>query len=140
MKLATIAIISEKNKALLVKRAREPFKEFWSFVGGIGAFKYHPDPMDAVKREVKADLDCEFEPNFLNYFIEKSNDPIIRFAFYGKINGDIKINKEYVIEARWFSFDEIKNMKLAFNNNEILNHFLENSKKNLISIKKDLYI
>ena len=42
--LVTVAVIYDKNKILLIKRARDPFKGFWSFVGGCGAFEYHSDP------------------------------------------------------------------------------------------------
>jgi ADP-ribose pyrophosphatase YjhB (NUDIX family) len=65
--LVTAALIVDNGKILLVKRAREPFKDYWGFVSGCGAFEYHSNPSDAVKKEVQCDLSCDFSPTFFTY-------------------------------------------------------------------------
>ncbi len=128
--LVTAAIIFDDEKFLLIKRAREPFKDFWSFPGGCGAFARVSDPIEAVKQEVKCDIDCDFHPNFFIYNYEKfENKPTVVLYFYGKINGKIKINPKYVLECDWFSIKEIRKMKLGFNHNKIIEEFLKKFRK-----------
>lgn len=123
--LVTAAMIINKNKILLVKRAREPYKGFWSFVGGCGAFEDVSDPVDAVKIEVKCDLNCEFEPAFFKYSYTIFKIPAITLFFYGTIKGTPKITPKYVLECKWFDLNEAINMKLGFDHNEILSDFLK---------------
>ena len=118
--LVTAAMIINNNKILLVKRAREPYKAFWSFVSGCGAFEEVSDPVEAVKIEVKGDLNCEFEPTFFKYSYTTLKIPTIALFFYGTIKGAPKITPKYVLECKWFNLDEAINMKLGFDHNKIL--------------------
>ncbi len=117
--LVTAAVIINKDKILLVKRAREPFKDYWSFVGGKGAFEDTSNPINAVKQEVRADLNCEFEPKFFTYYHENFGQPTVTLFFYGKIKGKPKITPKYVSEYKWFPIEEIKDLNLAFEHKEI---------------------
>ncbi len=128
--LVTAAIIFDDEKFLLIKRAREPFKNFWSFSGGCGAFARVSDPLEAVKQEVKCDLDCDFHANFFTYAHENfENKPTVVLYFYGKINGKITLNPKYVLECKWFSIKELKHTKLGFDHNKIVEEFLKKPKK-----------
>ena len=119
--VVTAAIIYENDKILLIKRSREPFQGFWSFVGGCGAFEYYADPAQAVQREVKSDLDCEFEPAFLTYNYEDFfGKPSVVLYFIGKINGNPTIDPKYVSEYRWFSVEEAQDLELGFDQKKIL--------------------
>lgn len=128
IQLATLALITNTERSLLVRRAREPFKDYWAFVSGIGAFEYTSDPREAVKMEVKCDIGCDFSPSFFNYFFQEPsaevNIPTIIFAFYGNVRGIPKLNSKYVSDYRWFSSREIKKMKLAFIHNEIFDFLI----------------
>ena len=117
--LVTAAVIINKDKILLVKRAREPFKGRWSFVGGKGAFEDTSNPLTAVKQEVRADLNCEFHPKFFTYYHENFGKPTVTLFFYGNIEGKPKITPKYVSECRWFLIKEIKDLNLAFEHKEI---------------------
>jgi len=125
-KLVTVAIIEKDNKILLIKRAREPFKNCWAFVGGINIMNDSnlSNPLEAVKNEVRFDLDCEFSPNFFNYYYEKLEEPKITFFFYGDIRGEVKIASEQVLEFRWFTFDEAMELNLAFDNKKMLLEYI----------------
>jgi ADP-ribose pyrophosphatase YjhB (NUDIX family) len=60
-KLVIVAIIHENfKKALLVKRARPPFKDQWALSGGWGALEEQKDPTKAICLEVKGELGVEF--------------------------------------------------------------------------------
>jgi len=121
-------IINEKNQFLLVKRAKEPFKNFWSFIGGKGAFKYTNDPLEAVKIEVKGDINCDFEPKFFTYNVEDFGIPTLALFYYGIIKGEPKITEKFVSDFRWFTINEAINIDLGFDNKNILKMFLENNK------------
>ena len=123
--LVTAAVIHDGDKILLIKRAREPFKGYWSFVGGCGAFEYHSNPAEAVQQEVKGDLSCEFKPTFLTYNYENfEGKPSVVLYFIGKINGRPIINPKYVSEYRGFSVEEAKNLELGFDHKKILMEYV----------------
>lgn len=123
--LVTAAVIYEKDKLLLVKRAREPFKGYWSFVGGCGAFEYHSDPAHAVQREVKCDLSCDFTPTFLTYNYEDFyGKPSVVLYFTGTITGTPRIDPKYVSEYKWFSFSEAQQLELGYDHQKILREYV----------------
>ena len=122
--IATAAIIYHENQVLLVKRAREPFSKYWALPSGVGAFEKTSNPEEAVKLEVKWDLDCDFNPIFFTYKFEDLGIPTIILFFSGGIKGEPKItHSEFVSEFKWFSQDNMAKMKLAFCHNEIIERF-----------------
>ena len=131
--IVVISIIVRNNKFLLVKRAREPFKDFWSVMGGLSIMKENnsSDPLQASKDEVLGDLQCEFfSPNFYTYTFRYEEEPTICLFFFGDIKGTPKPNLKYVSEYNWFSIDEINNLELAFEHKEILQRFAKEHKFN----------
>nr|MBA4405313.1 hypothetical protein [Nanoarchaeum sp.] len=126
--IVVVSIIVKDNKVLLVKRAREPFKEYWSIIGGLNIMKekYSSDPLQASKEEVNCDLNCEFvNPKFFTYSYNEEEKPTICLYFYGQIKGNITINTKYISEYKWFSIEEIKDLELAFGHKEMLLRFFE---------------
>ena len=123
--LVTAAIVEKDQKLLLIKRAREPFKDYWCFIGGCGAFRKTPNPEEAVKLEVLADINCKFNPNFLTYHQETFEVPSLTLFFYGKIEGTPRINPQNVSEYKWFDKKEIRKLDLGFEHKLILNEYLK---------------
>lgn len=126
-KIVVVSIIVKDNKLLLIKRAKEPFKNSWSFIGGISVMMSHhsPDPITAAKEEVLCDLSCGFSPTFFKYYYDDSESPTIILVFYGNISGNPNINKEFISQYKWFSFVEAKKQNLSFGGNSILEDFLK---------------
>ncbi|MBC8470062.1 MAG: NUDIX domain-containing protein [Planctomycetes bacterium] len=124
--LVTAAIITDKDKILLIQRAREPYENYWSFVGGCGAFGRVGDPFEAVKGEVKVDLKCKFNPTFFrfNYKVFDGKRTLTLF-FHGNIEGEPDPTPEYVRKYEWFDLKEASKMKLGFDHNEILKKFID---------------
>ncbi len=122
---ATVGAIIEKDKkVLLTKRKVEPFKNSWCIPGG--HIESSESAVEAVKREVKEEVGIDFEPEFFDYFdeiIPKINWYAVVLVFKGKFKGEVKTNEE-VKEYRWFPKEDIKNLKFAFKNKEILEKYI----------------
>lgn len=122
--LVTAAVIHDQDKLLLIKRARDPFNGFWSFIGGCGAFEYFSDPFKAVQKEVRCDLACKFEPTFLTYNYEDFGKPSVVLYFTGTITGNPTIDPKYVSEYRWFTVDEASCLELGYDHKKILREYV----------------
>jgi len=127
-KLVTVAIIKNKNKVLLIKRANEPETGKWALPGGTGGFEKFLNPKYAIKDEVRYDLNIDFSINsfFKYYFREDSDNAVLSLVFTGEINKEPKINKKSVLECKYFIENEIKDLELAFEHKTILqDYFLD---------------
>lgn len=126
--VVVISIINEGDKFLLVKRAREPFKDCWSIIGGLSIMneKYSSDPLEASKDEVRGDIQCEFvNPKFYKYIFSEEEKPTLSLIFSGQIKGEPMVNTKYATDCKWFSIKEIENLDLAFEHKEMLQRFYE---------------
>lgn len=123
--LVTAAIVINQKKVLLVKRARDPFKGYWSFIGGCGAFEHTSNPEEVVKKEVYGDIRCLFYPTFFRYSYEELGIKSVVLYFYGNISGNLVINPKYVSDYKWMPIKEAVNVELAFNHQDILRKFLQ---------------
>ncbi|MFH1376301.1 MAG: NUDIX hydrolase [Candidatus Woesearchaeota archaeon] len=129
--LVTSAIIKKDNKILLVKRAKNPYKGYWSFPGGTGAFKVLHDPKDAVSAEVKGDLQCPFKGDFFTYSYNFFEHPTITMFFIGTIAGEPKIDKTYSLDYKWITPEEALKIDLAFDHVSILKKYIKQSNINI---------
>lgn len=128
---ALCAIISNnKNEFLLIKRAREPFKNQWALISGIGYTKITEDLDNAIKAEVKGDIGCDFVGKY-SHTISINNDATIDkiIVYSGNIDSqEVKITKRLVSDYKWFSKEEILSLDiLAFEHLKILKKFIKNS-------------
>jgi len=122
--LATAALVIEDNKILLLKRGKEPYKNQWGFPGGIGGFKKTLDPSKSIIEEIRGDVGCEFNGKFFIYNYSKDNETLTLF-FIGSITGNPKPVCKNVLEAKFFKFEEVRKMNLAFDHNIVLEKYLE---------------
>lgn len=122
-------IITNKEKILLVKRLKSPFKNYWSIPGG------HVELFEtiehAVKREIKEELSLKINPKFFCFDQEISK--YLRwhanvFFFTSNSIGKIKLDKNENSDYKYFPKNAIKNLKLAFNHKKILLKFFKNEK------------
>jgi ADP-ribose pyrophosphatase YjhB (NUDIX family) len=116
-----IAIIHDCRKVLLVKRAREPFRDCWSLPGGIGALEKKSDPKKAIKIEIRDDMNVEFTGEL---FARVSRPGENRLYFSGAIKGRPKAQlSETISEIKWFDIDKAVKMQLGFGDKKILERF-----------------
>lgn len=130
--LVTNGLIIKSGKILLVKRNIEPCRGMWALIGGyIG---WNETVEECVKREVKEEVGLECETtNFIGIYSGPNRDPHdlqnIGLAYVLKpVSEKILIQKEEVIEAKWFPLDNLPT-PLAFDHAKII----EDYKKSLYS-------
>lgn len=123
MKHTVGAIIEDNGKILLIKRNYKPFKDYWGLPGG------HIDKGEnsekAVIREVKEETNLGFKPKLL-LFTEENFKKIKWHAwvyfFFGKAKGNVKLSEEHK-EYGWFTQNQIKKKRIAFNHKKIINEY-----------------
>jgi 8-oxo-dGTP diphosphatase len=78
-------------------------------------------------REVREESGLLFpSPVFLHYFNElfpEHHFHAVALAFYGKGVGSIKLMEDEVEEIAWFPLDEALTRPLAFNHQQIIQHY-----------------
>jgi 8-oxo-dGTP diphosphatase len=116
---------SNSNKVLLIKRNKDPFKDYFSLPGG---FVNEGEKVeDAVRREAEEELLVKVEPiNILGVYSDPNRDPrghIMSITFIAKIiNGDLKAG-DGVAELRWVEINNLDNIKLGFDHSKILSDY-----------------
>ena len=120
-------VIIHNNKILLIKRAKEPFKDFWALPGGF--MDIDETPEDAAIRELfeETSLKIKSLKQFRTYGA-LDRDPrhrTITTVFYKIIkSGDIISIKagDDAKEAKWHSLNSLK--KIAFDHKKIINEIM----------------
>ncbi len=130
-----VAVISENNQILMVKRAKPPAMGLWSVPGGtieLGETIFH-----AAVREVSEETSLQCQP----YKIFDAIDAIYRddkgeiqyhyIIIYvaAKAKEETPVACDDALEARWFDIDEIKNLPTPGRTYQLLKNILESSKK-----------
>ncbi|MBD3339671.1 MAG: NUDIX domain-containing protein [Candidatus Lokiarchaeota archaeon] len=131
---AAIAIITKcinKTKhVLLIYRNTEPYKNYWALPGGKINFK--EAAKDAVIREIREEVDLDFEPILYYTYYERIPDKNIDgdvYVYEGNAKGEPRLSKNEITKFGWFSIQNSTKMNLAFSHNEILNNYLKNKKR-----------
>ncbi len=113
--VGTGAVIIDDGKILLVKRANEPNRGFWSVPGGVVRLgeTLHSALIREVKEETGLDIEvkdiaCVSEEIFRNGDI-KFHYIIIDFFAEVK-SGELKAGSD-AMDAKWFTFDEVERIQ-----------------------------
>ena len=139
MRIATpvnMIILNSRNQILLLKRREkeDQFEGYWSIPGGGPEGKETYE--EALRREIKEEINCKIETAtfFKSYFFKVNPKLKVRaIYFYGSVKGNIELNEEFS-DFEWFDLEdfEAKDLKIAFNQKEVLLDFkkeiLENTK------------
>jgi 8-oxo-dGTP diphosphatase len=127
--IPTIDIIlvenSNSNNILVIKRKKDPFKDYFSLPGG---FVNEGEKVeDAVRREAEEELLVKVEPiDILGVYSDPHRDPrghIMSITFIVKIiTGEIKTG-DGVAELKWIGINNLENIKLGFDHLKILSDY-----------------
>jgi 8-oxo-dGTP diphosphatase len=123
---AGIIFINSNNEILLLLRddvPNIPFPNQWDIPGG--KIEKGETPDVAVKREMKEELGLDTLNDFKLFKIYKSEN-LTDFIFWKRF--DLNVDKITLNEGQkiqYFSLDEIRKMKLAFNYNQVVEEFFK---------------
>ena len=125
---------------LLIKRKKEPYKDFWALPGGF--LEIEETPVEGARRELIEETNLEINVlKEVGTFGELDRDPrgrTITIVFYTFINDhqNLAKAKSDAAEVKWFSVKEIPSM--AFDHSEIFKEGLLKLKSHIILAKLDI--
>lgn len=116
-------VILKDKKILLEKRVstKKNYPNHWTLPAGT-LEESDPTIQDAVIREVKEETNLDFKPTKKFGFYETDTEEyrIIWFVYLWDWSGDIKIQESEVSDIWWFSYEETKNVPIAYSYNETI--------------------
>lgn len=136
-------IILKDGKILMVKEAKEKCYGKWAFPAG------HIEPNEAIydgaKRETYEETGCTVElKKAFPVFLKNTNDSkIVMMHFLSDlVNEENSYDKDEILETKWISIDEIKNMdEKEFRSSAVVKQIINDiEKQNLydLNIVKDM--
>jgi len=108
--VVTGVIIKQNNKYLLVQEKKDSAYGLWNFPAG------HVDVGESLEeaaiREAKEEVGYNVKLVKKNNVHQNSISEPVKHVFEAKIiSGELKFPEDEILDVRWFSFEEIKNMK-----------------------------
>lgn len=120
-------IIEKDGKILLIKRAKEPFKDMWELPGGF--VDYGELVEHAAIREAKEETSLTVEPKtILGVYSDPNRDPrkhVISIVFIiGVVKGEVKLDYESK-DWKWEELNEIEINNLALGHGKMLEDYIK---------------
>lgn len=115
-------IIDNKKRILLTKRSNytKAFPWFWT----IPWWRWNEweNPEQVVIREIKEEIWLDFKPTklFHNCIVKHSWNDINSNRFLWEYSWKIDIQEEEVDWYAWYTYEETKNLQIAFNHRETI--------------------
>lgn len=131
---------TECIEVLLIKRKKEPYKNFWALPGGF--LEMEETPIEGARRELTEETNLEIDIlKEVGTFGDIDRDPrgrTITIVFYTFIHDHHHIAKAKsdAAEVKWFSVKNIPDM--AFDHSEIFKEGLLKLKSHIILAKLDI--
>jgi 8-oxo-dGTP diphosphatase len=127
-------------EVLLIKRKKEPYKDYWALPGGF--LEIEETPIEGAKRELIEETSLKIDVlKEVGTFGDIDRDPrgrTITIVFYTFIKNHQQVAKatSETAEVKWFSVKEIPPM--AFDHSEIFKEGLLKLKSHIILAKLDI--
>jgi ADP-ribose pyrophosphatase YjhB (NUDIX family) len=111
------AIVIEQGRVLLMRRAKEPWKDAWDAPGGFCEGAEHP--MHAAERELEEELGIAAEAvAYIGTWIDVYGPPAVDGVQEHTVNsayimrlhaptGELRLQADEVLEAAWFGLDAL---------------------------------
>lgn len=122
MKVYVSTIIEKDNKILLIKEAKKQCYGKWNFPSGhVEENEYIREAaVREVKEETNLDVRLDKLISIYNNVFEGSYSISFVFTSIIEKNNEILFNKNEILEAKWFSFEEIEDIKSDFRDEEYM--------------------
>ncbi len=121
-KIIVAALVEKDNKFLLVKETLESGKEYWIVPGG--GVEFGENLTDAIKREIKEETNLDIKiKNFAGFqeaIVPKYNYHTVIFFYRAEPQNENVILEKKIIEAKFFSREEIPNLNLVDSSRKFL--------------------
>lgn len=127
-RIAVDAIIVQDNNILLIKRAVDPFKDFWALPGG--GIDFDQTAVEALCLEVKEEVGLTvISSEFLNIYTDPARDPkqVIALAYIVKTEGKPKAGSD-AQECKFFPINTLP-QPLAFDHAQIIKDYINTTKQ-----------
>ena len=112
MKIIVGGLLEKEGKYLLVQEAKEICREKWNIPAG--HLELNETIIEGAKREIFEECGCKVNLtgiiNIANKVIQDKTIIFITFAT-DIIEENIEYNKNEILDAKWFTYEEIINMK-----------------------------
>lgn len=123
---AGIIFLNSNNEVLLLLRDNNqsiPYPNMWDIPGG--KVEKNEIPEETVRREMKEEMEISDlgEIKLFNIFTSENLTDYIFWKRFDIIPEDIKLQEGQKI--KYFNREQIRDMKLAFNYNEVLEKFFD---------------
>jgi len=133
MEIIVGGIIEKDGYILLVQEAKEKCRGKWNIPAG--HLENSESIIEGAIREIKEECGCDVEINGIlkigNIVLKDNNVILIVFATK-LISNNIVYNKDEILDVKWFSYDEIINMKNELRESEWLISVIKSYKDNKI--------
>lgn len=135
LKVIVGGLIKKDNKYLLIQEGKEVCRGLWNSPGG--RLENGESIIEGAIREIKEE--CGLDVNVLGllnvtHLVMDDNDRVIFNFLTEPINDDIKIDNEEIIDAKWFTYEEIKDNFMNLRRADILIPLLELANKDNINL------
>jgi mutator protein MutT len=120
------AVIISDNRILLIKRGRDPFKNYWALPGGY--IDWNETAEEAVAREVKEEVGLTvLSTQLIGVYSSPDRHPqqAINIAFSVTVSGEAKAGDD-AREFKWIPIDELPE-ELAFDHKKIIHESFSKS-------------
>ena len=123
---AGIIFLNSNNEVLLLLRDNNqsiPYPNMWDIPGG--KVEKNEIPEETVKREMKEEMEISYlgEIKLFNIFTSENLTDYIFWKRFDIIPEDVKLQEGQKI--KYFNREQIRDIKLAFNYNEVLEKFFD---------------
>ena len=127
-----IFIFNENHEFILIKRGNEPFKDHWALPGGF--VDYGETTKHAAIREAKEETSIDVELiKLFNVYSDPDRDPrrhTVSIVYLARGNFDDAKADDDAKDIGVFSFDVLKEEKLAFDHETILSDIKKHLEEN----------
>ena len=138
------AVIVEKNRALLIRRAHAPLLGEWSLPGGV--LECGETLRDAAIREAREETGLVVEvAEMLGVYerVIRSDDARVRYHYVlidflcRPVAGELKASSD-AAEAGWFTREELPALKLAVDANDVVRKGLDRSESAKSEVRSEV--
>lgn len=134
MKVIVGGIIEKEGKYLLVQEAKKKCYEKWNFPAG--HLDFNESLEQGAIREIKEETGCDVKLDGVCYVANRilEDDLFVMIVFNAKlINENIELDKEEILDVKWFDYDEIVNKMESMLRGNYVRTAVINQNNNLVA-------